>query len=239
MANEKVVPFFPSANLKTTLEFYTMLGFAVLYEQHAPYPYGSVALENIQIDFFVNKSIALNQESGHMCLVVVNNIDQLHAAFSSQIKKTFGKQLRSGIPRMSSLNDGLSNDRRFNLLDPSGNRFTFIQVGKKTPKATKNSSPLARAMKGTKQYAYSKEDPKLAAEYLDKAFEQANSESVAVQFQAFVLRADIAAMLDDHKTLEKYVKAAKNLVLEETEKLEVQEELGRLLELEEILVSNL
>jgi hypothetical protein len=47
-----------------------------------------------------------------------------------------------------------------------------------------------------------------------------------------VLRADIAAVLDDQKTLEKYVNAAKNLVLEEHEKLEVQEELGRLLELE-------
>ncbi len=233
MANEKVVPFFPTANLKTTLEFYTMLGFAVLYEQHAPYPYGSVALENIQVDFFVNKSIALNQESGHMCLVVVTNIDQLHAAFSSQIKKTFGKQLRSGIPHMSSLNDGVSNDRRFNLLDPSGNRFTFIQVGKKTPKATKSSSPMARAVKGAKQYAYSKEDPKLAAEYLDKALEKASAESLMVQFQAFVLRADIAAMQDDTATLKQYVLAAKNLSLEETDELAA--DVQRLAELEEIL----
>jgi catechol 2,3-dioxygenase-like lactoylglutathione lyase family enzyme len=239
MANEKVVPVFPTASLKATLEFYTMLGFTVLYEQHAPYVYGSVSLENIQIDFFGNKALVVNQETGHICLVVLTNIDQLHAAFSSQIKTAFGKQLRSGIPRMSSLNDVRSADRRFNLIDPSGNRLTFIQVGKKTPKTTKGGTPLARAIKGAKLDAFSRDAPDIAARYFDHALEQAASESVVIQFQAFVLRADIAAALDDTATLEKYVKAAKNLVLKEHEKLEVQEELGRLAELEEILVSNL
>jgi hypothetical protein len=232
MANEKVVPMFPTANLKATLEFYIMLGFTVLYEQHAPYVYGSVALENIQIDFFGNKAIDLNQETGHICLVVLTNIEELLAAFSSQIKKTFGKQLRSGIPRMTSLNDVRKNDRRFNLIDPSGNRLTFIQVGIKIPEAAKSSTPLVKAMMGAKVFAYSKDDPQLAAQHLDKAFGRANSESAVIQFQAFVLRADIAAALEDMATLEKYVKAAKNLVLEEQEKLEVQEELGRLQELE-------
>jgi catechol 2,3-dioxygenase-like lactoylglutathione lyase family enzyme len=232
MANEKVVPMFPTANLKATLEFYTMLGFAVLYEQHAPYVYGSVSLENIQIDFFGNKAIDLNQETGHICLVVLTNIDELHASFSSQIKKTFGKQIRSGIPRVSGLNDARKNDRRFNLLDPSGNRLTFIQVGEKLPKAAKSSTPLVKAMLGAKVFAYSKDDPQLAAQHLDKALAKANSESAIIQFQAFVLRADIAAALDDRATLEKYMKAAKNLVLEEHEKLEMQEELGRLAELE-------
>ncbi len=232
MANEKVVPLYPAADLKVTLEFYTMLGFTVLYEQHAPYAYGSVSLENIQIDFFVNKALVANQETGHMCLVVLTNIDELHAAFSSQIKKTFGKQIRSGFPRVSGLNDARKNDRRFNLLDPSGNRLTFIQVGERLPKAVKSNTPLVKAMMGAKVFAYSKDDPQLAAQHLDKALGKANSESAVIQFQAFVLRADIAAALDDTATLEKYVKAAKNLVLEEHQKLEVQEELGRLLELE-------
>ncbi len=232
MANEKVVPIFPTANLKATLEFYTMLGFKVLYEQHAPYVYGSVALENIQIDFIGNKSLAPNQETGHTCLIVVSDVDALHQQFSSGIKNAYSKQLRSGIPRMNSVNN-LVKDRRFNLLDPSGNRLIVVQVSKAEKPKTKSSSPLTKAMQGARVFAYSKDDPTLAAKHFDKALEKIDTESAVIKFQAFVFRADIAAMLDDTTTLEKYVKAAKNLVLEEIDDL--TQEMQRLTELEEIL----
>ena len=230
MANEKVVPIFPTANLKVTLEFYQALGFTILYEQHAPYVYGSVALGNIQIDFFGNKSLAENQETSHTCLVVVPDVDALHQQFSSGIKNAYGKQLRSGIPRMNSLNN-LVKDRRFNLLDPSGNRLIVVQVSK--AEKTKSSTPLAKAMQGAKVFAYSKDDPKLAAKHLDTALEKAATESLLIQFQAFVLRADIAAMQNDTAMLKQYVLAAKNLVLEETDELAA--DVQRLAELEEIL----
>jgi catechol 2,3-dioxygenase-like lactoylglutathione lyase family enzyme len=237
MANEKVVPIFPTANLKATLEFYTMLGFKVLYEQHAPSVYGSVALENIQIDFVGNNALTPNQENGHMCLVAVNNIDELNKAFSNRIKATFGKQLRSGLPRMNDVSDVKSGDRRFNMVDPSGSYLIFVQVAEKPAKSAKAKStspltPLARAVKSARLFAYSRDDPKMAVEHLDPALEKRDSESVVTQFQAFILRADIAVMLDDKVTLEKYLNAAKSLDLEEADLLEVQEELERLAQLE-------
>ncbi|ANE43070.1 hypothetical protein SU48_04025 [Deinococcus puniceus] len=214
-----------------------MLGFKILYEQHAPYVYGSVALENIQIDFIGNKNIAPNHENGHMCLVAVTNIDELNKLFSSRIKAAFGKQLRSGVPRMNGVNDVKSGDRRFNMVDPAGNYLIFVQIAEKTAKPTKVESsspltPLARAVKAARLFAYSRDDPKLAAEHLDRALEKPDLLSVVTQFQAFILRADIAVMLDDRVTLEKYIKAAKSLVLEEADLLEVQEEVERLSELE-------
>jgi catechol 2,3-dioxygenase-like lactoylglutathione lyase family enzyme len=232
MPNQKVVPLFPTANLKATLGFYTMLGFTVLYEQHAPYVYGSVALEEIQMDFIGSKSLIQHQETGHTCLVVLSNIHTPHAAFSSQIKTAFGKQLRSGIPRMSSLNAAHSTDQRFHLLDPSGNRIVFIEVGKKSPQAVKGGSPLTRAVHSAKIFAFSKDDPALAAKNLDKALSQSAAESTITQFQALVLRAEIAQMQDDTPTFEKSLKAARGVALEPADLKMVQEEMQRLRELE-------
>ena len=230
MANERVVPIFPCASLKTTLEFYTALGFKILYEQHAPYVYGSVALEGIQIDFIGSKVLIPNQETSHTCLIAVSTIDALHTRFSSGFKALYGKQLRSGIPRMGGVNS-LSKDRRFNLLDPSGNRLIVVQPSS-SPAQPSRKTPLARAMVKARLYAHSKDDPALAAEGLDQALEQAGLEVAVVRFQAFVLRADIAEMLDDQATLQKYLEAARNLTLEAADLLEVSEDMARLRELE-------
>ena len=230
MANERVIPIFPCASLKTTLEFYTALGFNILHEQHAPYVYGSVQLEGIQLDFVGSTALKVNQESSHTCLIAVSEIDALHARFSNGFKTLFGKQLRSGIPRMGGVN-ALSRDRRFNLLDPSGNRLIVIQVGKKTPRVPKGGTPLTRAITAAKLDTYSRDAPEIAAQYLDIALQHAESEGTPIQFQAFVLRADIAAMLGDYATLEKYVEAAQNLTLKETDLLEVSEDVARLREL--------
>jgi catechol 2,3-dioxygenase-like lactoylglutathione lyase family enzyme len=231
MANERVVPIFPCASLKTTLEFYTALGFKILYEQHAPYVYGSVALEGIQLDFIGSKTLKANQETSHICLIAVTELDALHARFSSGIKAMFGKQLRSGIPRMGSVNIVRNDDRRFNLLDPSGNRLIVVQSSS-SPSKLLRKTPLARAIVKARLLAHSRDDPAMAARGLDQAIERAGAEVVVLQFQAFVLRAEIAAMLEDHATLEKYLEAAKNLMLEDVDLLEVSEEMARLRELE-------
>ena len=83
MSLEKVVPVLPCCSLKATLEFYTALGFEILYEQHRPYVYGSVKHQHIQLDFYGSKATKPAQESGHICLVITEEIQTLHTIFSS------------------------------------------------------------------------------------------------------------------------------------------------------------
>jgi hypothetical protein len=67
---------------------------------------------------------------------------------------------------------------------------------------------------------------------LELALIKSEAEPDAVRFRAYVLRADVAVMLDDAETLEQYVLAAQKMQLTETEKLELIEEIERLRELE-------
>jgi hypothetical protein len=236
MANETVVPVLPTGSLKTTLEFYNALGFQTTHEQHAPYVYGAVKLEGIELHFVALKTLVPNQESGHICLVMVGDVYAIHQTFTRGIKTRFGKQLRSGIPRIGTVNS-LSKDRRFNMLDPSGNRLIVIQVlasSEKKPKPTR-TTPLAKAISGARLDAYSRDAPSIAAEHLDEALERVGDEPTAVLFRAFVLRADIAAMLENREHLKRFVLEAKSITLEAGEHVVLREELARLAELEMLL----
>jgi catechol 2,3-dioxygenase-like lactoylglutathione lyase family enzyme len=224
MSNEKVVPVFPCRSLKTTLEFYSALGFEILYEQHKPYVYGSVK----------SKSTKSVQESGHLCLVTTEEIQKLHTTFSSGIKQHFGKQLRSGIPRLGTVNT-LSKDQRFNLLDPDGNRLIVIEVNKEKVVKPKRPTPLSKAISVARLDAYSRDLPEIVPEYFDEALKKLENEPNVTQFRAFVLRADVAAMLQDEVTREKYIQAAGAIILEGEERLEAAEEIARLRELEAVL----
>jgi hypothetical protein len=235
MANEVVVPILPCRSLKTILEFYKALGFHTKYEQHAPYVYGSVGFEQIQLDFIGSKMLLENQESGHMCLIVVEDAADLQKRFSAGVKAVFGKQLRKGIPRVGSVNT-VSKDQRFTVIDPSGNRLIFVQPKAKSAQKAKpkNLTPLARAVQGARLFAYSREDPQMAVDHLDSALKNATDEAADVRFRAFVLRADLAEMLDDGVHLKFFIEQAKAVPLEAATRLELTEELERLAELESL-----
>lgn len=236
MSSEVVIPILPCRNLKETLEFYVALGFRVTYEQHAPYVYGGVEYENIQLHFHGSKNLKPNQESSHVVLIIVQDVDGLQEVFVAGLKQTFGKQFRKGIPRIGSVNS-LSKDRRFNLLDPSGNRLIIVQETKtdKVQPEPEEITPLVKTLKQARIFAYSKDDPKLAARVLDKALKKVEGEPGAVRFRAYVLRADIAAMLNDMKNLEQYVLLARSIERVDEESPELREAQGRLSELEAIL----
>lgn len=230
MAVQTVVPVFPCRSLKTTLAFYNALGFGTLYAQHAPYVYGSVRYQHIQIDFYGSTAAEPVQESGHMCLVFTADIQALHGVFGSGLKHHFGKRPRSGIPRLGSVNT-VSKGQRFNLLDPDGNRIIVIEAGTVSKPKPKRATPLSKAISMARIDAYSRDVPGIAAEHLDQALQRAADEPDVTRFRAFVLRADIAVALEDDAMRQAYVRAAQSITLGEDEVAEAGEEIERLEEL--------
>jgi hypothetical protein len=89
-----------------------------------------------------------------------------------------------------------------------------------------------KAVRNARTFAYSKQDAAGAAKILELALAKNEAEPNEIKFRAYVLRADIAAMLDDNETLEHYILAARNIQLAETDRLELTEEIKRLGELE-------
>jgi catechol 2,3-dioxygenase-like lactoylglutathione lyase family enzyme len=230
MTNQTVIPVFPCRDLKATLVFYTALGFATLHEQHAPYVYGSVRFEHIQIDFYGVQATSSTKESGHICLVITSEIQRLYDTFVDGLKRQFGKRPRSGIPRLGTLNT-VSKNLRFNLIDPDGNRLIVIATDTHTKPKPKHHTPLSKAISAARLDAYSRDEPAIAAAYLDQALTRLDTEPAATRFRAFVLRADIAATLGDRATLDHYLQAAQALALAPDDLAEASEEHGRLSEL--------
>lgn len=230
MAAQTVVPVFPCHDLKATLAFYNALGFATLHEQHAPYAYGSVRFEQIQIDFYGSQATSSTAESGHMCLILSSEIQRLYDTFTGGLKQHLGRRPRSGIPRIGTINT-VSKNLRFNLLDPNGNRLIVIATDAHDKPKPKRHTPLSKAISAARLDAYSRDEPAIAAAHLDQALTQLDAEPAATRFRAFVLRADIAAALGDRATLEHYLQAAQALTLAESERAETAEERERLSEL--------
>lgn len=237
MSEEVVVPIFPCISLEQTLEFYVALGFEVTHEQHAPYVYGGVRYRNIELHFHGSKTLKPQTESSHTALIMVSAVDDLHQTFVRGVKATFGKGFRTGIPRIGSVNS-FKRDRRFNLLDPSGNRLIVVQPFDEGEQPLEQTATgLEKAVRNARTFAYSKDDPRGAAKILDVGLSRHETPSEALYFRALVLRADVALMLDDLELARELVQKLQALSLQESERRLLDDAFTRLDDLEQLLKS--
>lgn len=232
----EVVPIFPCVSLKDTLTFYVALGFRVTAEQHAPYVYGGVAYEDIELHFHSSKTLVPNTESSHIALVIVSAVDELHRMFVSGIKATYGRRFRMGIPRIGSVNS-FKQDRRFNLLDPSGNRLIVVQPFETAEhlELQQTETKLEKALANARKFAYSRDDPRGAAKILDVALAKNETVPGNLRFRALVLRADIAVMTGDLGLAGKLLPSIRTIRLPEDKRRWLSDDLERLNELEQTL----
>jgi hypothetical protein len=227
VSGEKVIPILPCSSIQETLQFYRALGFEITSEQKQPYTYATVKYNDIDLQFFVKKNW-----NPAFVYISVKDVDALHKAFVSGIKQTYGKMLSKGTPRITSVNN-LSQDRRFNVIDPGDNWLYIGQpLSPDIKESKKKDTRLAKAVENARTFAYSKQDANGAAKILEVTLAKNETEPDTVRFRAYVLRADVANELGDSETLERYILAAQSVQLTEVDKLELSEELERLSELE-------
>jgi catechol 2,3-dioxygenase-like lactoylglutathione lyase family enzyme len=229
---EKVIPMLPCSSINETLEFYQALGFEVTYQQAKPNMFASVKYKFIELQFFVKKNW-----SPSFCYISVTNVDEVYQAFAAGVKTKYGKILSKGNSRITKVNN-LKEDRRFNVIDPSGN---WLYIGQPLEKSglkilnelqQNDDSHLAKVLETAYLLAYSKADPPAAAKVLDVAFAKNETVSATVHFKALVLRADVATMMDDTQIAKAMLEEARAISLQEDERNLLQDELQRMKELE-------
>lgn len=196
-----VIPLLPCKSIDEQLDFYQSLGFEITYRQAKPNSYACVQHKIAELHFFVLKQL-IPAKSYSMCYIHVPNIDEVYQEFFTAFKRSYNKVPRRGIPRITRLSD-LSEDRRFNLIDPAGN---YLLIGKKhdsskfkehnesiwgTPAEASNSYEIAYRL------AYAKDDMQSAIKVLDSMLSKNKDLSIVLRYQALVLRADLAFSLDD------------------------------------------
>lgn len=112
-----------------------------------------------------------------MCYVHVPDVNSVYKQFCENLKMAFSKVPSKGFPRITRLNN-LSEDRRFNRIDPAGNRLLIGQkhvsaeVSEKEQYVTAHSSKFLNGYETAYQLPYAKDAPADAAKV--KRFERSS-----------------------------------------------------------------
>ena len=134
-----------------TLAFWRALGFEVTYEQTQTVRVPGLAVEWVPAALRPGaKDLDPAKEHSGGCLVMVDAVASYHAAFAEAMRRSYGKVLVKGLPRMTRYRAGAS---RFSIVDPSGNTITFIQRDEPEDLEYGGSTELARAGPGARQRA--------------------------------------------------------------------------------------
>jgi len=201
MANEVTVPLLPCGSVDVIADFYRVLGFRTTYRQRRPNPYVALRREDLHLHFFEVPGF-VPEDSYGSCLVLVPDIDELHAAFAKGMRAEYGKVLVSGIPRMTrprprKNNDGMTG---FSVIDPGGN-WIRISARTATGPVPESTGRLAVALQNAVVQADSRGDLGQAARILDGALARPDAADDPITLvEALVYRAEAAMALDDPAT---------------------------------------
>lgn len=195
-AAETTIPALPCVSLGETLPFYQLLGFQVTYQQKSPNPYAVVRRGGIELHFYGLKG--LKPEEGYStCIIVVPDVESIHAIFAAALRQEYGKLPITGFPKITRMRPGQS---RFTLVDPAGNSLIFVKRenhGDEKPKSTEPESRLAQAIETAAQVRDNKCDDAMAAKILDAALARSEPQDPIERARALAARMELAVALND------------------------------------------
>ncbi|MFI6217540.1 glyoxalase [Nocardia brasiliensis] len=229
---DAAVPVMWGGNSAETLEFYRTLGYQVTWEQHTPYVYCSVQRNGYELHFYRDKKDKREVGEAEMgCLVMVDEVAELHASFSTALRERYGRVPAQGVPRISRFRPGQT---RFTTVDPGGNSVTYLQRDEPDFEygGSRELQGLQRILDNARILRFSKEDDEAArktleaglrrfgatAPTLDKAHVLAELTELAVAMEdparADELRKEIAALdlsADERAEIATHLKIADDL----------------------------
>ncbi len=192
------IPCLPCESLDETLDFWRTLGFEVTYRQKAPNPYGVVEGDGYALHFFGLKRLP-PQNNFSTCLVIVPDVEQVHAMFAERLHNRFGKVLAKGFPRISRMRPGQT---RFTLTDNAGNSVIYIKRSDEDAVAADaykqpGQTPLQRAVSLAARLRDFKNDDAMAAKVLDDALARNLEGNMFDRGRALSARIELAIAMDD------------------------------------------
>lgn len=202
-ANETTVPMLPCVSSEETTAFYRALGFEITYEMHKPYLYLMFAMSGFQLHYGkAPQGIDPADEDAGGCLVMVDDVAAYHAAFTAAMRKSYGKVLAKGLPRITRYRPGAT---RFTLVDPTGNSIIFIQRDEPEDLeygGDKSLPPLRKALDNARIYREFKNDDKAAFRVVTSALRRHGDDSTPVDRAiAYATLIELATALDERERI--------------------------------------
>ncbi|MET7397297.1 glyoxalase [Dactylosporangium sp. NPDC005572] len=222
--NETTVPLLPCVAPEETLAFWRALGFAVTYEQTKPYLYLAFRWRGFDLHYGRASSTvdpALENTGG--CLVMVDTVAPYHAAFAAAMRRTYGKVLAKGLPRMTRYRPGAS---RFTVMDPSGNSIIFIQRDEPAELeygGSKQLRGLARVLDNVRILREFKNDDRAAFRALNSGLRRHGDTAPAVeQAVALAVLIELSAALGESERVPEWGARLRHLSLTTEERRRVE-----------------
>ncbi|MDQ0268545.1 hypothetical protein [Cytobacillus purgationiresistens] len=242
MNQNRTVPIFDCSyeNYDAHLEFYTALGFEIVYYQKSPYRFATVKSNFTELSFYGVKNLHAEEGRGG-CYIYVPNIEEVFTTLKKNLKKHYGKIPVKGLPSISRLNR-TAEDRRVNINDPSGNTLIIGEVlGDSTSLMQEEEEMLKKLQtkfeklyKQSYRFAYSKEDFRAARNLMEAAFGK-HSENIPneLYYKARVLQIDVFNTLGELEKAKQITEDLEELELSIEEEKNLTEHIERLIELKE------
>jgi hypothetical protein len=186
------IPLLPCRTLEEVVPFYEALGFVVVQRQARPNAYAALRFRDVDVHFFGVASHDPARAYG-MCLLIVPEVEALHASFMAHMQRHLGKVPSKGAPRLTRMRPGQS---RFTVVDPSGNSIIYIRRGEADPhEETKKKlgrlSALGKALRAAEVLRDFKNDDEAAAKVIEVALAKAADADPAEREQAHTFLAAI------------------------------------------------
>ncbi|MFI6865577.1 glyoxalase [Nocardia sp. NPDC050406] len=220
------VPVLWGGNLPETLDFYRALGYQVTSEQTRPYTYGVVERDGYAVHFGPTPKDGVDAQVAYVgCLVLVDEVERLHADFTTALRARYGKVPVRGNPRITRFRPGQT---RFTVVDPVGNAIIYIRRDEPDFEYGGDSSleGLARVLDNARILRDSKNDDKAAARALESGLKRFGATAPAVEKgRALAQLIEIATAMGDSARAEKMRRQLGDLELSEADRAEVAKEL--------------
>ncbi len=233
-SNVTTIPALPCESMDDMLVFWQAIGFQVTYRQKAPNAYAVVRYEDdYELHFFGLKGLKPD-ENFSTCLVMVPEVEELHATFLERLRNHLGRMPSKGFPRISRMKP---KQTRFTLTDVSGNSIIFIKHGKEDETVSEaykqaGQTPLQKSLNIAIRLRDFHNDDTSAAKVLDSALARKMQGTPVELAKALIARIELAIALDDPEKARALHTQFKNLELSESERESLAGEISLLKKLE-------
>jgi hypothetical protein len=223
------IPALPCESMDDILLFYEALGFQVTYKQKAPNPYAVIHYEDYDLHLFGLKQLK-PQDNFSTCLIVVPEVENLHATFVERLKKHLGKIPAKGFPCISRMKP---KQTRFTLTDIAGNSVIYIKRGKEDENAAEEylkpgQSSLQKALNTAARLRDFKNDDAAAAKVLDKVLAREGQGTLVDYAKVLVARIELAVALGESEKVRDLHARFKKLQLAENDLQMLSDEIALL-----------
>jgi hypothetical protein len=201
------------------LVFWQAVGFEVTYRQKAPNAYAVVRYEDdYELHFFSLKQLK-PEDNFSTCLIIVPEVEELHALFVQRLRNHLGKIPSKGFPRISRMKP---KQTRFTLTDVSGNSIYFIKRGKEDEEVSEaykqaGQTPLQKSLNTAIRLRDFHNDDAAAAKVLDSALARKQEGTQIELARVLAARIELAVVSDEHELARRLYLQFKNLEFSEND----------------------